>query len=306
MGCSEIRTMRGPDLDDLAVFAAIARHRSFRRAALERGVSASTLSQTLRDLEARLDLRLLNRTTRSVALTEAGARLLERLSPALAEITGAVDQLQEERGVPAGLLRINAPEPAVELVLTPMIGPFLAANPRVELEIIAETTFIDIVAAGFDAGVRWDESLAKDMIAVPLSGPQRFVVAAAPELIAMVGAPSAPEDLLSRPCIRVRYPSGVRPPWEFERDGRVLKLEPAARLVSSSLPAMMQAALAGVGFMLTFEGYVAKHVATGRLVTVLDDWQPPFPGPFLYYPSRRHVPAALRAFIDFAKAWPRA
>jgi DNA-binding transcriptional LysR family regulator len=306
MGCSEIRTMRGPDLDDLAAFAAIARHRSFRRAALERGVSASTLSQTLRDLEARLDLRLLNRTTRSVALTEAGARLLERLSPALAEIIGAVDQLQEERGVPAGLLRINAPEPAVELVLTPMIGPFLAAYPKVELEIIAEATFIDIVAGGFDAGVRWDESLAKDMIAVPLSGPQRFVIVAAPELIAQVGAPAAPEDLLSRPCIRVRYPSGVRPPWEFERDGRMLKLEPEARLVSSSLPAMMQAALAGVGFMLTFEGYAAEHIAAGRLVTMLDDWQPPFPGPFLYYPSRRHVPAALRAFIDFAKAWPRA
>jgi DNA-binding transcriptional LysR family regulator len=297
--------MRGPDLDDLAAFAAIARHLNFRRAALERGVSASTLSQTLRDLEARLDLRLLNRTTRSVALTEAGARLLERLTPALAEIAGAVDQLQEQRGVPAGLLRINAPEPAVELVLTPMIGPFLAANPRVELEIIAETTLIDIVAAGFDAGVRWDESLAKDMIAVPLSGPQRFVVAAAPELIAKVGPPATPEELLSRPCIRVRYPSGVRPAWEFERDGRLLKLEPEARLVSSSLPAMMQAALAGVGFMLTFEGYVAGHVAAGRLVTVLDDWQPPFPGPFLYYPSRRHVPAALRAFIDFAKAWPR-
>jgi DNA-binding transcriptional LysR family regulator len=305
MGCSEIRTMRGPDLDDLAAFAAIARHSSFRRAAVERGVSASTLSQTLRDLEARLDLRLLNRTTRSVALTEAGARLLARLSPALAEITGAVDQLQEERGVPAGLLRINAPEPAVELVLTPMIGPFLAAYPRVELEIIAEATFIDIVAAGFDAGVRWDESLAKDMIAVPLSGPQRFVVAAAPELIAKAGAPSTPEDLLARPCIRVRYPSGVRPPWEFERDGRVLKLEPEARLVSSSLPAMMQAALAGAGFILTFEGYAAPHIAAGRLVTVLDEWQPPFPGPFLYYPSRRHVPAALRAFIDFAKAWPR-
>jgi DNA-binding transcriptional LysR family regulator len=297
--------MRSPDLDDLAAFAAIARHRSFRRAALERGVSASTLSQTLRDLEARLDLRLLNRTTRSVALTEAGARLLERLSPALAEITGAVDQLQEERGVPAGLLRINAPEPAVDLVLTPMIGPFLAAYPRVELEIIAETTFIDIVAAGFDAGVRWGESLAKDMIAVPLSGPQRFVVAAAPELIAKVGAPSTPEELLSRPCIRVRYPSGVRPPWEFERDGRTLKLEPEARLVSSSLSAKMQAALAGVGFMLTFEGYAAQHIAAGRLVTVLDDWQPPFPGLFLYYPSRRHVPAALRAFIDFVKAWPR-
>jgi DNA-binding transcriptional LysR family regulator len=305
MGCSEFRTMRGPDLDDLAAFAAIARHRSFRKAAAERGVSASTLSQTLRDLEARLDLRLLNRTTRSVALTEAGARLLERLSPALSEIAGAVDQLHQERGVPAGLLRINAPEPAVGLVLAPMIGPFLAAYPKVELEIISETSFVDIVAGGFDAGVRWDESLAKDMVAVPLSGPQRYVVAAAPGLIARVGMPKAPEDLLSQPCIRVRYPSGVRPPWEFERAGRVLKLEPRACFASTSLQAMMQAALDGAGFILTFEAYAAEHVAAGRLVTLLDDWQPPFPGPFLYYPSRRHAPGPLRAFIDFVKAWPR-
>lgn len=297
--------MRAPDLDDLAAFAAIARHRSFRKAAQERGVSASTLSQTLRDLEARLDLRLLNRTTRSVALTEAGARLLERLSPALSEIAGAVDQLREARDVPAGLLRINAPEPAVELVLAPMIGPFLAAYPKVEVEIISETRFIDIVAAGFDAGVRWDESLAKDMVAVSLSGPQRFVVASAPALVARLGAPRTPEDLLSRPCIRVRYPSGVRPAWEFERDGRVLKLEPEARLTSTSTTAMMQAALDGAGFMLTFESYAAPHVAAGRLVTVLDDWQQPFTGPFLYYPSRRHAPAPLRAFIDFVKAWPK-
>ncbi len=297
--------MRGPDLDDLAAFAAIARHRSFRKAAAERGVSASTLSQTLRDLEARLDLRLLNRTTRSVALTEAGARLLERLSPALSEIAGAVDQLHEERGIPAGLLRINAPEPAVELVLAPMIGPFLAAYPKIDLELISESKLVDIVAGGFDAGVRWDESLAKDMIAVSLSGPQRFVVVATPELIARVGAPQAPEDLLSRPCIRVRYASGVSPPWEFERDGRVLKLEPEARFTAAHPQAMLRAALDGTGFLLNFEAYAAGHIAAGRLVTVLDDWQPPFPGPFLYYPSRRHVPGPLRAFIDFVKAWPR-
>jgi DNA-binding transcriptional LysR family regulator len=293
--------MRGPDLDDLAAFAAIARHRNFRRAALERGVSASTLSQTLRDLEARLDMRLLNRTTRSVALTEAGARLLERLGPALAEISVAVDALQAERGAAVGTLRINAPEPAVELVLGPMIAPFLAAYPQVELEIIAETAFIDIVASGYDAGVRWGESLAKDMIAVSISGPQRYAVVASPELIAKVGAPRAPEDLLSRPCIRLRYPSGLQPGWEFERDGRELRLEPPARLVCASPHTQVRAALDGVGFLSTFEGYVAEHIAAGTLVSVLQDWLPPFPGPFLYYPSRRHVPAPLRAFIDFAR-----
>ncbi len=293
--------MRGLDLDDLDAFAAIARHRSFRRAALERGVSASTLSQTLRDLEARLDVRLLNRTTRSVALTEAGARLLERLGPALSEIAGAVDAVQAERGAPVGTLRINAPEPAIELVLGPMVAPFLAAYPQVELEIVAQTELIDIVAGGFDAGVRWDESLAKDMIAVPISGPQRYVVVGSPELIARVGAPERPEDLMSRPSIRLRFPSGLQPGWEFERDGRVLNLHPPARLICGSPHTQVRAALDGVGFLSTFEGYVREQVAEGRLVRVLDDWLPPFPGPFLYYPSRRLVPATLRAFIDFAR-----
>lgn len=300
-----MESMPSADLSRLSAFVEVAERGSFARAAGALGRTTSTISHAIKALEDELQLRLLNRTTRSVALTEAGARLLERLSPALSEIAGAVDQLHEERGVPAGLLRINAPEPAVGLVLAPMIGPFLAAYPKVELEIISETSFVDIVAGGFDAGVRWDESLAKDMIAVPLSGPQRYVVAAAPGLIARVGMPKAPEDLLSRPCIRVRYPSGVRPPWEFERHGRVLKLEPPACFASTSLQAMMQAALDGAGFILTFEAYAAEHVAAGRLVTLLDDWQPPFPGPFLYYPSRRHTPGPLRAFIDFVKAWPR-
>ncbi len=293
--------MRGLDLDDLDAFAAIARHRSFRRAAMERGVSASTLSQTLRDLEARLDVRLLNRTTRSVALTEAGARLLERLGPALTEIAGALDAVQAERGAPVGALRINAPEPAVELVLAPLIAPFLAAYPQVELEVFAQTELIDIVAGGFDAGVRWDESLAKDMIAVPISGPQRYAVVGSPDLIARVGAPAIPEDLMSRPCIRLRYPSGLQPGWEFERDGRALNLHPPARLICGSPHTQVRAALDGVGFLATFEGYVRDEVAAGRLFRVLDDWLPPFPGPFLYYPSRRLVPATLRAFIDFAR-----
>lgn len=292
-----------PSLDDLDAFAAIARHRSFRKAAIERGVSASTLSQTLRDLEARLDLRLLNRTTRSVALTEAGARLLERVSPALAEIGAAVDHARAERAAPVGRLRINAPEPAVELVLGPMIAPFLAAYPQIDLDIVSETAFIDIVAAGFDAGVRWDESLAKDMVAVSISGPQRYVLVGSPELIARVGAPQAPQDLLSRPCIRIRFPSGAQPAWEFERGDETLRIEPRAQLTCASPHAQVRAAVDGVGYLLAFEGYVREHVAAGRLVTVLDDWLPPFPGPFLYYPSRRHVPAPLRAFIDFARVW---
>ena len=289
------------ELDDLDAFAAIARRRSFRRAAIERGVSASTLSQTLRDLEARLGVRLLNRTTRSVALTEAGARLLDQLSPALAEIAQAVDQVRDAGARPRGLVRINAPEPAVELVLAPMIAPFLAAHPEVELEIISESGFVDIVAAGFDAGVRWGESLAQDMVAVPISAPQRYVLVASPELIAKVGAPQTPQDLLVRPGIRLRFSSGLTPPWEFERDGRMTKIEPRGRLTAANSRMQLEAAIAGVGFYMTFEGYAAPALTDGRLVTVLDDWLPPFPGPLLYFPSRRHVPPALRAFIDFAR-----
>lgn len=293
--------MAGLDLDDLDAFAAIARRRSFRRAALERGVSASTLSQTLRDLEARLGVRLLNRTTRSVALTEAGARLLDQLSPALAEIAQALDQVRDAGARPRGRVRINAPEPAVELVLAPLVAPFLAAHPEVELEIISESGFVDIVAAGFDAGVRWGESLAQDMVAVPISGPQRYVLVASPALIAQVGAPERPEELLARPCIRLRFPSGLTPPWEFERDGEAVRIEPRGRLTAGNSRLQLEAAIAGVGFYTTFEGYAAEALADGRLVSLLDDWLPPFPGPLLYFPSRRHVPPALRAFVDFVR-----
>ncbi|MCI3133967.1 LysR family transcriptional regulator [Phenylobacterium aquaticum] len=293
--------MRAPDLDDLAAFAAIARRRSFRAAAVERGVSVSTLSQTLRDLEARLDLRLINRTTRSVALTEAGARLLERITPALADISRAVEETLTEAGEATGRLRINAPEPAIELTLAPMIAPFLAANPRVELEIRAETALVDIVAEGFDAGVRWGESLAKDMIAVPISGPQRYVVIAAPELLARVGTPSHPRDLLAAPCIRTRFASGLTPAWEFERGGETVRIEPSGPLVGASAHSLIRACCDGVGFYTTFEDFARPHLQAGRLVTVLDDWCEPFPGPFLYYPSRRHMPGPLRAFVDFAR-----
>ena len=295
--------MRASDLDDLDAFAEVARHRSFRAAAAARGVSASTLSQTVRDLEARLGVRLLNRTTRSVAPTEAGTRLLERLAPALKSIQAAVDQVHAEPGTPAGTLRINAPPPAIELVLVPMIGAFLEKHPRVRLEIIAESSLVDIVEQGFDAGIRWGESLAQDVIAVPLGPRQRFVVVASPSLIAAYGRPSHPRDLLAMPCLRQGFTSGVVPLWEFERDGKELKLDPSARLISTNIPLQKQAALDGIGFWKIFDGYVEDDLAAGRLVSVLDTWCPTFPGPYLYYPGNRHVPPALRAFIDFARAW---
>ncbi|WP_337187858.1 LysR family transcriptional regulator [Phenylobacterium sp.] len=294
--------MDRPDLYALDGFAAVARHRNFRRAAIERGVSASTLSHAVRELEARMGVRLLNRTTRSVALTDAGAALLERLQPALFEIGEAVAAARAAQAEPQGALRINAPEPAVELVLAPMVADFLAAYPAVRLEVTSETRFVDIVAGGYDAGVRWGESLAQDMVAVSLGPPQRFVVAAAPSLIARVGAPRHPRDLMDRPCLRVRFPSGAEPAWEFERDGEALQITPPARLVSGNIHMLLRAAIDGAGFAPLFDGYARPHLESGALVEVLADWSETFPGPYLYYPSRRTMPSPLRAFVDFVQA----
>lgn len=294
--------MDRPDLYALDSFAAVARHSNFRRAAVERGVSASTLSQAVRDLEARMGVRLLNRTTRSVALTDAGAALLERLQPALAEIGEAVAVARSSQAEPQGPLRINAPEPAVELVLAPMVAEFLAIHPAVRLEVTSEARFVDIVAGGYDAGVRWGESLAQDMVAVSLGPPQRFVVAGSPDLIARVGAPAHPRDLLDRPCLRVRFASGAEPAWEFEKDGEALQITPPARLLCGNVHLMLRAAIDGAGFVPTFDGYVQPHLDSGQLVEVLADWSETFPGPFLYYPSRRTMPSPLRAFVDFVQA----
>ncbi len=293
--------MKSVSLDALDAFAAVARLRSFRRAAAVRGVSPATLSQAVRDLEERLAVRLLHRTTRSVAPTEAGARLLEQLTPALADVHGAVDQATAEPGVPAGRLRINAPLPAVDLVLAPMTTAFLRLHPKIRLEIVDESELIDIVGEGFDAGVRWGEDLAQDMIAVPLGPPQRFALVASPKLVAEHGRPAHPRDLIGKPCIRQNY-NGVIHPWEFERGGETLRLDPPSVLVSTSIGLKRRAALDGIGFWATFEGYVADDIAAGRLVSVLDDWFPPFPGPFLYFPGNRNVPPPLRAFIDYARA----
>jgi DNA-binding transcriptional LysR family regulator len=290
------------ELNDLQAFAAVARAGGFRDAARAHGASASRFSEAVRRLEARLGARLLNRTTRSVAPTAAGAALLERLSPALSEIGEALAEVRAAQAEPSGPLRINAPEPAIEWVLAPMVPEFLALNPRVRLEIVAETALVDIVARGFDAGVRWEESLAQDMIATPLGPPQRFVTVAAPELVAKVGAPAHPRDLLERPCLRIQFPSGLRPPWEFERGGEVLKVAVTGPLLANSQPLLMSAALAGLGFLQTFDAAAAPHLASGRLVSVLDDWSEPFPGPRLYYPSRRNVPSALAAFVAFLQA----
>jgi DNA-binding transcriptional LysR family regulator len=294
--------MSNVDLADLEAFAAVARVRSFRSVARLRGVSASSLSEALRRLETRLGVRLLNRTTRSVTPTEAGQRLLERLSPALSEVAAALDAVNGFRDSPTGTLRLNVPTAVARLVLPPIIGPFLAAHPGIALEVTTEDSFVDVLAAGFDAGVRYDERLEKDMIAVPI-GPraQRFMVAAAPAYLAAHGRPTHPTDLLNHACIRHRFASGVMHPWEFERDGEIVKITPTARVIANNIDLEISAAIQGLGLIATFEGFIERELKSGALVPVLEDWLQPFSGPFLYYQSRRHMPAPLRAFVDFIK-----
>jgi len=295
--------MRDFDLRDINAFLAVARTRNFRRAALEQRVSVSSLSQRLRDMEERLGVRLMNRTTRRVALTEAGELLLARVGPAMSDVGEALDQVRGLRGVPSGRLRINAPPPAIDLVLAPMVAPFLREYPQIDLEIVSDTSFVDIVAAGFDAGVRYGEHLAQDMIAVSLGPPQLYAVVASPQYVARHGRPKHPKDMLNHACIRTQFGSGAMLDWEFEKAGRVVKVAPPSKLVATHLGLAMRAAIDGVGFWLTFEGYVREAVKSGVLVSVLDDWCAPFPGPFLYYPSRRQLPPALAAFVAFVADW---
>jgi DNA-binding transcriptional LysR family regulator len=291
------------DLRDLTAFIAVARTLNFRRAAVESRVSVSSLSQRLRDMEERLGVRLLHRTTRSVALTEAGEVLLARVGPAMGDVDAALQQVRGLRDVPSGRLRINAPAPAVDLVMAPMVAPFIAQYPQIQLEITAETSLIDIVERGFDAGVRYGEHLAQDMIAVSLGPPERYAVVAAPQYVAQHGRPQHPKDLLQHCCIRTRFDSGALLDWEFEKGGRVVKVAPQGALVANYSHLGLRAALDGLGYFATFEGYVREDVASGALISVLEDWCAPFPGPFLYYPSRRQPPPALSAFIGFVAEW---
>src|SRR3954451_16662971 len=216
--------MKDFDLRDLDAFVAVARTKNFRRAALEQHVSVSSLSQRLRDMEERLGVRLMNRTTRSVALTEAGELLLARVAPAMSDVSAALEDVRGLRTVPSGRLRINAPPPAIDLVLAPMAGPFLAAFPQIELEIVGDSSFVDIVAQGYDAGVRYGEHLAQDMIAVPLGPPQRYAVVASPDYVARHGKPKHPKNLLDHGCIRIRFGRGTILDWEFEKSGQVVKV----------------------------------------------------------------------------------
>jgi DNA-binding transcriptional LysR family regulator len=291
------------DLGDLNAFMVVARAGGFRDGARLSGGSASSLSEAVRRLEARLGVRLLNRTTRSVAPTEAGARLLERLGPALGEVEAALDVVNGFRDRPAGTLRLNVPVSASRLVLPAIVPPFLAAFPDIQLDVIAEDGFVDVLAAGCDAGIRYGERLEQDMIAVPI-GPrqQRFATAAAPGYLDRHGRPTHPRELLDHACLRGRFASGAMTAWEFERDREIVTVEPAGPLivrVGGATDLAVDAALAGTGIIHLFEDWLRPHLDKGTLEPILEPWWQAFSGPFLYYPGRRHLPAPLRAFVDF-------
>ena len=295
-----------PNLADLNAFVTVASAGGFREGARLSGGSASMLSEAVRRLETQLGVRLLHRTTRSVAPTEAGMGLLERLRPALAEVEGAMDVVNRFRERPAGTLRLNVPMSASRLVLPAIVPPFLAAYPEIRLEVLTDESFIDVLAAGCDAGIRYDERLEQDMIAVPI-GPrvQRFATAASPAYLDRHGRPQHPRDLLAHACLRGRFASGNMPAWEFEKDGETVLVEPTGPLVvrmGGASDLAVDAAVAGCGIVAMFEDWIRPQLDSGVLEAVLEPWWLSFPGPFLYYPGRRLVPAPLRAFIDFIKA----
>ncbi len=291
------------DLGDLQALLAVVRAGGFREAARAGNLSASSFSEAVRRLESRLGVRLLNRTTRSVRPTEAGTRLLERLGPALDEVEAALDVVNGFRDRPAGTLRLNVPVSAARLVLPAIVPPFLAAYPDIRLEITAEESLVDVLAAGFDAGIRYEERLEQDMIAIPI-GPrvQRSAIAAAPAYLARHGRPAHPRELLQHACLRGRFAGGAMPPWEFERAGEAVKVDVGGPLIvriGEATELAVQSAIAGAGIVNLFEAWLQPHFDSGALEPLLADWWQPFTGPFLYYPSRRYMPAPLRAFVDF-------
>ncbi|MGR4971537.1 LysR family transcriptional regulator [Pseudomonas sp. LARHCG127] len=297
------------DIQDLLAFVAVVNAKGFREGARLSGKSASSLSDAVRRMESRLGVRLLNRTTRSVVPTEAGARLMERIVPALGEVEAAMDVVNDFRDRPSGTLRLNVPVSAARLVLPAIITPFLKSYPDIRLEVVTEESFVDMLAAGCDAGIRYDERLEQDMIAIPI-GPwfQRFATAAAPAYLDARGRPEHPRDLLGHACLTGKFPSGALPLWEYERDGETVSVDPSGPLIvriGGAMDLAVQAAVDGLGIVHLFEDWLRPHLDSGALEPVLEPWWQRFTGPFLYYPGRRYLPSPLRAFIDFIHAQRR-
>jgi DNA-binding transcriptional LysR family regulator len=290
--------MRGPELAEMNALVAVAELRSFARAADQLGISRSRLSETIRGLEDRLGVRLLNRTTRSVSPTAAGDRLLVRLRPLLGEFASVLDSINAFRDKPAGPLRVSVLPPAADLMLAPLISRFLAQYPEIDLEISVDAALTDIVAGRFDAGMRVGERVERDMIAVRI-GEIRGVVVAAPDYLEQHPRPTTPQDLRTHNCIRFRYPSGLLVPWIFEKEGRRLEVAVEGRLTVNDAELAVRAALDGAGVLYMARGYVAPDIKKGRLVSLLEKWRARSVPIFLYYPSGRRMAAPLQAFIQF-------
>lgn len=293
--------MKRSQLSQLAVFAAVADHGSFRAAAKDLAIAPSAVSQAVAQLETALGITLLSRTTRSVHLTEAGQKLLTELAPALGSIDAALQTVQDMRSSPTGAVKISAPRSAAHIFLAPKFKGFGEAYPDIVLDIHIEDQFVDIVAAGFDVGIRLGESLAKDMIAVPLGRPLRCPVVASPAYLERYGTPQHPKDLITHRCILKRHSSGGLHQWEFEKQGHRLDVTLNGPLILDDNHLLLQAALDGAGLVSLLEPSVADYLQKGMLTEVLPDWAQQFPGMYIYYPNRRNMRPALRAFIDFFK-----
>jgi DNA-binding transcriptional LysR family regulator len=294
--------MRGAEFAEMSAFAAIAEQRSFAKAAAQLGLGKSTLSQNLRSLEERLGVRLLNRTTRSVSLTEAGARLLARVGPSLVELNAAVDEVANHRQSPTGLLRLVVQPPVATLLIEPILARFLWEYPGVQMDVAVVKMPADIVAEGFDAGIRIGEQIDRDMIAMRVMGEGRFLVVASPDYVAGHPKPKTPRDLHHHDCIRNRLPNGAVFGWDFEKNGKVLHSSVEGRLIVNDIELSIRAVRDGLGLAYLLYDYVAADLKAGRLVPLLEDWSPRVSGFFLYHSSRRQITGPLQALITFLKA----
>ncbi|WLS77884.1 LysR family transcriptional regulator [Erwinia pyri] len=293
------------DITLLHAVVAVAKAGGFREAARVTGSNPSRLSDAVRRAEQQLGVRLFHRTTRTVALTEVGRTLMERLLPAMNEVESALDDINRFRETPAGTLRLNVPVSASRLILPAIVPAFLARYPDIQLEVVAESNVQDVFRDGCDAGIRYDETLEQDVIALPI-GPrqQRFALAASPAYLDQAGRPIHPHELIQHRCIRGRFASGVVPEWEFEKEGELLKVKPAGQLlvsIGSGMDLAVETAIAGGGILYLFEEWLKPAFESGKLEPVMQPWWLTFPGPWLYYPDRRLIPAPLRAFIDFVR-----
>jgi DNA-binding transcriptional LysR family regulator len=293
--------MYRPGLNDLHAVIAVASRASFRVAALDLGMSTTALSNTIGKLEASLGVRLFNRTTRSVSLTDAGRMFIEQVGPALQDIHGAMETARSRQATPSGTLRINAFATAGREILSPLVLEFLRRYPQVHIDLVTEGRLVDIVAEGFDLGVRVADLVPSDMIAVSLGRPQRYAVAGSPAYFEMHDRPRVPPDLLQHQCIRVRLPNGALYRWQFEKDGKTAQIDVTGPITLDEASLARIAVLEGIGLGYFMEQDVHADIEAGRLVRVLEDWTPPFAGLCLYYPGRRNPSAALKAFIALAR-----